>query len=571
MAELLDVVADAVVAAGGTSTTHVGAFPADDGDSVYVVVPHEYFVLTPADLLPGPHRLARTIGFCVEHPGTATFETSASWAARLGAAIDINRDSIEELRRRGVEATRFVLGYSKLWDRWHRAEADRHIDITYLGTTDSRRDNLLCRQALSLGDWRTALLIPPHEQMTRPRPDFLMGPAKHEHLANSRVLLNLHRGGSRALEWVRVLEAMINGCVVVSEHSTDFAPLVPGVHIAFARGHAVADVAAALLRHPDRLATMRDTARDMCVEGLSMHASAVELLEIGARLANPRPGRPAPVAPASAASAVPTQPEPPPPESRLPQLAAWAAAIPPEGRQEIAAFIAAHSDLAALVVNEHLFGDGAAGPWVVDAIVAGVGDPVGTSLTVSSLAVQGLAVRVLTGEIATTPTVSVRRGAVRNELLRRGSSDLVLVIEPGQQLLAGALPRLVDALRTNFSAAVAYPMVADMVGGGLWNSLPPEPGRLAARAYIGAPLLVRAEVLRRLEGFSEDPAVDGYEDHELWLRLVASGCTGVLVPQILATGQRAEPPPYGIAALTPELTLAALSRALHGAVLGAPV
>ena len=558
MAELLEVVADAVSGVGGTVSLHVGAFPADDGESVYVVVPHEYFVLTPRDQLPPPALLARTVGFCVEHPGTATFGTTVAWVACLGAAVDINRDSTEELRRRGFPARRFVLGYSRLWDRWHgNAAADRPVDITYLGTTDVRRDFFLGGQARALSEWRTQLLIPPHEQMTRSRPDFLMGAAKHEHLARSRVLLNLHRGGAHALEWVRVLEAMVNGCVVVSEHSTDIAPLEPGVHVAFARPHGVVDVAAALLRHPDRLAAMRDAAYALCREELSMRDSAGELVEIATALLRRAPPTPAPP--------LPPVPEPHPvPETYQPKLAPWAVSVPVAARQALAAALASRSVDVDAVVDERLTGNPAGDGRVVDAVMVGTGDSLARGLTLASLGRQDLEVRVLIGTDPAAPAASVKRGPVRNGLLRKGSNDLVLVIEPGQELFPRALRTMVDALDADPSAAAAYPMVADLSAGMLWNSLPPEAERLQIFVYLGAPLLIRRDVLERVGGFSEDPAVEGFEDHDLWIRLVAAGFRGVLVPEILASGARTRPPPYGIAGLVPEVTIEALRRAADG-------
>ena len=58
----------------------------------------------------------------------------------------------------------------------------------------------------------------------------MSGRAKHELLAGSRVLLNVHQGERDYFEWIRVLEAISNGCLVVTERSGGYAPLVPGRH-----------------------------------------------------------------------------------------------------------------------------------------------------------------------------------------------------------------------------------------------------------------------------------------------------------------------------------------------------
>ena len=50
-------------------------------------------------------------------------------------------------------------------------------------------------------------------------------------LASSRVLLNIHPGQGKSLEWPLVLAAIINGCLVVTESSADYGPLLPGEHL----------------------------------------------------------------------------------------------------------------------------------------------------------------------------------------------------------------------------------------------------------------------------------------------------------------------------------------------------
>src|ERR1700680_3031926 len=130
MQELLEVVADAVEAIGGDVSLHLGTYPVMPSPCIYVVIPHEFFVVTPPDDQPSAAQRARTIGFCVEHPGNQTFEVSFSHARSLGGVMDINGASVAELQRRGVPAERFALGYSPLWDAWGGIdETGRPIDI----------------------------------------------------------------------------------------------------------------------------------------------------------------------------------------------------------------------------------------------------------------------------------------------------------------------------------------------------------------------------------------------------------------------------------------------------------
>ena len=225
MEEILGAVADAVRGCGGDVRLHRGTMEQVAGpDSVFVVVPHEYFVLTGP---PTREVLRRTIGFGVEHPGTETFETAARYSAELAGRLEISPESVRISRSRGLTCDRFTLGYVPRWDLWQGVSAPRPIDVAYLGTADEHRLGVLAGIADDLAGLRADLRLPPHEQMTKPRPDFLLAEDKWRVLAQSRSLLNLHRRGNVAFEWVRGLEAICNGAVVITETSDGIEPLVP--------------------------------------------------------------------------------------------------------------------------------------------------------------------------------------------------------------------------------------------------------------------------------------------------------------------------------------------------------
>ena len=124
------------------------------------------------------------------------------------------------------------------------------------------------------------LLTPPHEMMTKPRPDFLTGAEKWRFLATTKVLVNLHREAKTALEWVRVLEAMCNGCVIVTEPSTDLGPIVPGQHLLVAERSRIGAVARAAVGDEELRRTVADRAYSLCREQFDMSASADRLAEV---------------------------------------------------------------------------------------------------------------------------------------------------------------------------------------------------------------------------------------------------------------------------------------------------
>ncbi|HUY08091.1 MAG TPA: glycosyltransferase [Candidatus Dormibacteraeota bacterium] len=566
MAELLEVVADAVRRVGGDAESFEGLVPPDPSDTVFVVVPHEYFAVLPRELHPEVAARQSMIGLCVEHPGTGTFETVAEWSRGLGAVIATSAEAVAELTRRGIRSERFVLGYSPLWDRWHGHDAERTVDVTYMGTLDARRTPIVTGWADSLWQWRTRLLMPPHEPMTRTRPDFLRREEKWDHLAASKVLLNLHREGAYALEWVRVLEAICNGCVVITERSLECAPLVPGTHVLMGRPGTLGLLASTLLRHPDRLASIQAAAYKVCRQELDMAPSATRLLDVAGRLQGSRRARrtgPHPVV----SDPVVWAPPAPPMDERIP----LAAPHPPGG---LGASDPIHRSVWQLLRQDLLarrtMEDTVTTEWhpvvetaaVTVLVIEQAGGP-GKTQCVKSLAGQtgGLVLGLRTvvdgvdPERITTPTpvagqyagsfgggwLEIRHetplgtGYSLNEALATVQAPLTLVLEAGMRLFPPTVQRLAAVIAQTGAPAVSA--LGRSSGVALWNALPPEPRRLARYPYLGSGFLIATDVLRQLGGFAEDPGLEGLELHDFWCRFAASGLSAVLLREVLIDRQ----------------------------------
>jgi hypothetical protein len=555
MHELLSVVAHEISELGTTTTVLQGTLPALEPDDVYVVVPHEYFILTPRPQHPTAQQLERTIAFCVEHPGTDTFEASASWAARVGGVVDIGDASTAALQDRGIPAVRFRLGYSSDWDVWRGGEDRvRDIDVTYLGTTESRRSRALATYSERLAPWNVKLLMPPHEQMTRTRPDFLTGAAKLEWLADSKILLNLHRGLSTSLEWVRVLEALCNGCVVVSEHSAGYEPLVPGRHIVFGRWRSLGDLAATLLDNPQRLQQIRHDAYEFLTTELTMRSSAARLIELAedlvAGVRRDQSSAPTGLTGSSAAVHLLASDD----SGRVYGLPA-APKLDPDARRALARTLSMDEAPPAPRLKRRP----PRGPRSVDALVVQLRDDLPPDDSVASILEddhESSDVRVFVGVDSRNRPVSralpsdgrvvldVRDrpeliGVTRNRLLAGSDAEYVLVLDPTDVLLPGGLSRLVDALSASPSSAACYPLTAEP-SGEIGNALPFEPWRVAHYNYIGAPALWRREALVTLGGWCQEPELQSFEDYDLWLRLAAADGVADLLPQVLVR-RRARP------------------------------
>ena len=74
MTELLEGVAAAVKREGIDAAVSADGFPPHEDATAYVVIPHEYFDTATSGGPATERHLQRTIGLCVEQPGTPWFE-----------------------------------------------------------------------------------------------------------------------------------------------------------------------------------------------------------------------------------------------------------------------------------------------------------------------------------------------------------------------------------------------------------------------------------------------------------------------------------------------------------------
>jgi hypothetical protein len=132
---------------------------------------------------------------------------------------------------------------------------------------------LLASYADILWTRRQRIVLARPEWHRGPGPSFIVGSEKHALLRSSRTLLNLHREGATGLEWVRVIEAICNGAVVITEHSHDHAPLVPGEHFVSGRAPDLALLADLLLNDEERLAAIRQNAHEFIREAMPLERS----------------------------------------------------------------------------------------------------------------------------------------------------------------------------------------------------------------------------------------------------------------------------------------------------------
>jgi hypothetical protein len=581
MTELLAALAAATQAAGHVAELTFDEFAPLGEDRIYVVVPHEFDAWGDPSGLPDKEQRARTIALCTENPGTGWFEATYELVAKYGAAVSINRSSAAELRRRGVRCEHLQLGYFAGWDSWRRDEAvERDIDVLYLGAADPRRDPLLAGIGTSLWERNCQFLVPPLEPRTGPRPDFLKEGDKYHRLRQAKVLLNLHRTSSAALEWMRFLEAICNGCVVVSEPCLDSNPLVAGEHFVQATAEQIAGAVDELLKDPERLRTLREQAYDFVRAQLPMVQAGERLAELASELPRQPPFTAAPSAQARVPKAVAPIESPPPVELRVDTGDAARAS----GARGRAALL--HTAWSRLARRRIRAGD----------TLAQTPSYTGASQRVSVLSViradrehhcvellESVAAGVCVAhERVVLDDASSRDGgrdvvqffdahpalpmillgaqvpglaAARNLLAARARGEYLLVLTADGGVFPSTVKRLVKALDADPLALFSYPMIAVLDKGvpvDLRGSLPWEPQRLRHTNWIDAPALIRRGRLLELNGYATDPRLDGLEDFDLWCRCAEAAGHGVHVPQVLGWHPPSESAqPLDVAALAP--------------------
>lgn len=558
MRDILEGIAYEAVALGADAEVVDDDFD-PSADTVHVVVPHEYFAVVDPQQWPRERELTRTIALTVEHPGTPWFDVSADQAQRCAAIVDINHDARAALRRRGIDAEPFQIGYTEAWDSWRGASTARDIDITYMASSDPRRDAMLAGAGRWWADRTVHLMVP----TVHPKPDDMADSRtsadKFELLARSQILVNAHRLESTCLEWVRVVEAISNGAVVVSEHSSDAAPLKAGVHFLSARLDALGLLARGLLDDPDELERMRREAYSFITTSLPMRPSVERLLDLAEHLAtSPRPvppqrDLPEPPRPSEPPPAWPVHPSPFDVlggsirriEQRLRGLNALVTSMnggEPDADRELArtpSFDTCTPRVSVITASYNHRGE------VLDALasIAACPGPTFELLILDDASTDGSppAIAEFLAERPWLPAAlwvaGINRGpaATRNRLLQRCRGEYVFILDADNGVYPEILTRLVEALDADPEAAFSYAPIAAMRGHEftrLISARPWIPTLFREGNYIDAMALLRADVVREFGGWSSE--MDGWEDFHLWVRLAEAGRHATFVPQVLS-------------------------------------
>ncbi len=290
--ELADVLRHELGALGVETSVSESGFPAArDGLAYCLIPPHEYFALAPPAQHPTPEQLSRTVLVCAEQPGQIHFRQNMALAARAGALFDISARAVRAYRRYGIRAEHLPLGYTQAWDHYTEG-AVRPTDVLFLGAQTPRRARILSALAPALAEHEAVIVL---SDNSRPNPGesatFLAGEAKWDALASSRILLNLHQGREPYFEWHRVLQSIHCGAAVLTEPSTDHAPLVDGEHFLSASGAELSSALAELAGDEGRRTALARDAYEAIRRELPMGVGAERLATAAADASHAGPRR----------------------------------------------------------------------------------------------------------------------------------------------------------------------------------------------------------------------------------------------------------------------------------------
>jgi Glycosyl transferase family 2 len=579
--ELAEALAYELRALGASATLKESEIPLPRKGRVHVFLPpHEYVSLSryrPPDPL-----LRRSIVVSAEQPETHFFEANLPLAREAGAVFDINPRSVRAYRSNGIEASLLRLGHTELWDRFgDRSGArgvERDIDVLFLGRLSPRRSFAIASYADVLERFRCHIGL---SDNSRPNvaggAAFVAGDQKRDLLARSKVLLNVHGEEEPYFEWLRIAEAICAGCAVVSEHSSDVAPLTWGQHVItgelgslglfcawLAEDDAerdrirtgayelmrtqrrLADAAAALLqaaRAVDsepvgvdlELACRQERARRRFRENppslehqpperadfsdgetLMLRGLKQQLLAVSAlrrQLAR--------------AEHVLCDPRREEPRTRvIAESAAW-----PERRGALSVIVPLfnHRDdvISALCSLER-------SSWTDWEVV--VVDDASTDGGGGTVEAWLLDHPKLAGQLV-RHDVNQGLAAARNTGIEYARADRLLMLDADNELRAIAMGRLTGALDASPDASFAYGIMERFSADGsqgLLSTFPWDPSRLRASNYIDAFSLIRREAIEAMDGYSYDPRLYGWEDYDLWVRMAEAGRFAVFVPEVIA-------------------------------------
>jgi hypothetical protein len=561
MTDIAGWIAEAAEQCGHRAKIVTDALPTADGNINLVVAPHEFYPLRDDDDHAVRAAAAASVPVCTEQPGTPWYHLSLGFCRPSAMALDINAHGVEALRSDGVHARHLRLGGVPSMSR---PTAQRDIEVLFLGGLTDRRGAVLAEMAPLLASRAAELRTFRFTRPVRGRvPGLVFGDEKYRLLGRSKILLNVHRDDTRPgyFEWARMVEAMANGCVVLTEPSTDFEPLVEQED--FVSTDDLTGTLSDLLDDSARIARVGAAASHAVLAQHPLQATLGPLLdEIDRCPPPPAPKRrafglrgPAPLIREHRPPLLP----PLRPADQLRERTYLAMMAEQElqrdiqrqrcvlahgtddhiVRRESAAYAVARPEVSVIVT---LFNYADVVRETLDSVLASTGVDFEMVIVDDHSTDNGRA--VVTDYLDQHPQAPMvllgretNRGLspARNLAIECARGRKIMVVDADNHLYPRCLKTLSDVLDSAPDAAFAYGTLEDFgVAPGMRSAMGWHVPWVCERNYIDAQAMIRADVFARYGGYrTEGTWVYGWEDWELWLRLAAAGEHGVHHPNFV--------------------------------------
>jgi Glycosyl transferases group 1 len=239
------------------------------------IAPHEYFKLFLEPQFP-PEEVQEflqvTYMVSAEQPLTEWFEQACDRASPSLGVLDITEHTAIEYRKRGIFTLHAPLGYASCFEAGidpHQT-LDRNYDLLFLGSNSPKRERFLSQNAALFNRHNSNIVI---TRLEKPKfhhtAGFFANHDRNRLLRSCKILVNIHANDNTYFEWLRVVMAIANGCLVISETSDYVEPLINGKHLIITDLENIEDQCDYYLEHDEERETIVSTAYEFITKELN--------------------------------------------------------------------------------------------------------------------------------------------------------------------------------------------------------------------------------------------------------------------------------------------------------------